>query len=170
MALRAENQDLSMSLEQHPSLGLAIALGIGLLIGAERERRKGTGRTRSAAGVRTFALTALAGGMSFWVGGELLVAVAAATVGIFGAVSYRRTAPADPGLTSETALFATLLSGALAIEQPALAAGPGVAITVLLAARTPLHRFLRHLLTEQEAHDALLRLISTWRAHKPNYV
>jgi uncharacterized membrane protein (DUF4010 family) len=145
-----------MPFAQPPWVRLVIALGIGLLIGAERERRKGTGRTRSAAGVRTFAITALAGGISFLVGGGLLVAVAAAIVGIFGAVSYRRTAPADPGLTSEMALFATLLLGALAIERPSLAGGLGVVVTALLAARTPLHRFLRDLLTEQEAHDALL--------------
>ncbi len=88
-----------MSLRQYPALRLLVALGIGLLIGAERERRKGTGPTRSAAGVRTFAVTALAGGISYLVGQGLLVAVAAAVVGIFAAVSYRRAAASDPGLT-----------------------------------------------------------------------
>src|SRR5262249_18426317 len=38
---------------------LAAALGIGLLIGTERERRKGTGPRRSAAGLRTFTLASL---------------------------------------------------------------------------------------------------------------
>ena len=42
-------------------LGLAAALGGGLLIGIERERRKGTGPHRALAGVRTFTLAALAG-------------------------------------------------------------------------------------------------------------
>ena len=145
-----------MSLEQYPALRLLVALGIGLLIGSERERRKGAGPTRSAAGVRTFALTALAGGISYLVGPGLLVAVAAAVVGIFAAVSYRRVAASDPGLTSEVALFTTILLGALAIERPGVAAGLGVVVTVLLAARTPLHRFLRTVLTEREVHDALL--------------
>jgi uncharacterized membrane protein YhiD involved in acid resistance len=36
-------------------LSLAVALGIGLLIGTERERRKGTGPQRSAAGLFTLA-------------------------------------------------------------------------------------------------------------------
>ena len=40
-------------------LRLASALAIGLLIGAERERRKGEGPQRSAAGVRTFTLASL---------------------------------------------------------------------------------------------------------------
>ena len=56
-------------------LNLAVALGIGLLIGAERERRKGVGPSRSPAGIRTFAVTSLAGGVSFIVGGEVLVAI-----------------------------------------------------------------------------------------------
>ena len=45
-------------------VNLAIALGIGLLIGAERERRKGTGPSRSPAGIRTFAAASLASAMS----------------------------------------------------------------------------------------------------------
>lgn len=76
-----------MSVDQYPALRLLVALGIGLLIGAERERRKGAGPTRSAAGVGTFALTALAGGIGYLVGQALLVAVAAAVVGIFAAIS-----------------------------------------------------------------------------------
>ena len=46
-------------------LSLAVALGIGLLIGTERERRKGTGPQRSAAGLRTFTLASLIGAVSF---------------------------------------------------------------------------------------------------------
>lgn len=42
---------------------LAVALGIGLLLGAERDRRKGEGLQREAAGVRTFTLVALAGSL-----------------------------------------------------------------------------------------------------------
>ena len=40
-------------------LNLAVALGVGLLIGAERERRKGEGPSRSPAGIRTFTITSL---------------------------------------------------------------------------------------------------------------
>jgi len=147
---------LSMVFPDHLALRLSVALGIGLLIGAERERRKGTGRYRSAAGIRTFALAALAGAVTLLVGGELLLAVSAATVAIFNTVAYRRTSHNDPGLTSEMALFATLLLGALAIVHPSAAASLGVIVTVLLAARTRLHHLIRDALTEQEAYDALL--------------
>ncbi|HEV2715740.1 MAG TPA: MgtC/SapB family protein, partial [Terriglobales bacterium] len=145
-----------MNFPEHPALRLGIALGIGLLIGAERERRKGAMRSRSPAGIRTFALTALAGGIAVLVGGELLLAVSAASVAAFSVIAYRRTSHSDPGLTSEMALFATLLLGALAVVHPGPAAGLGVIVTILLAARTRLHRLFRRALTEQEAHDALL--------------
>src|SRR5512140_3900740 len=61
-------------------LNLVVALGIGLLIGAERERRKGEGPARSAAGIRTFTIASLVGAASFVVGAELLLAVATAGV------------------------------------------------------------------------------------------
>ena len=58
-------------------LNFAVALGIGLLLGAERERRKGEGPSRSPAGIRTFTVASLAGAISFIVGREMLLAVAA---------------------------------------------------------------------------------------------
>jgi hypothetical protein len=40
-------------------LSTAVALGVGLLIGIERERSKGSGPSREFAGVRTFAIALL---------------------------------------------------------------------------------------------------------------
>jgi uncharacterized membrane protein (DUF4010 family) len=136
-------------------VSLAVALGIGLLIGIERERRKGTGPERSAAGLRTFALASLAGAVSFIVGGGTLLAVA--TAGIFGlaALGYWRRATNDPGLTTEVALVSATLLGGFAITRPGLAAGIAVAIAILLNARMELHRFARSVLSEDEIRDAL---------------
>ena len=94
-------------------LNLAVALGIGLLIGAERERRKGVGSSRSPAGIRTFAVTSLAGGVSFIVGGEVLVAIMTTGVVILTAAAYWRGNEVDPGLTTEIALILTALLGGL---------------------------------------------------------
>ena len=135
---------------------LAVSLGIGLLIGAERERRKGSGAKRGVAGIRTFALVALAGGVSLSIGGETVLVAAVLAVGALAAVAYFRSRGADPGLTTEVAWLTTFLLGALAVRQPALAAGLAVVVAILLAARTGLHRFVRRILTEQELHDALL--------------
>src|SRR5271165_394816 len=136
-------------------LSLAVALGIGLLIGTERERRKGTGPERSAAGLRTFTLASLTGAVSFIAGGAPLLAVT--TAGIFGlaALGYWRRVTDDPGLTTEVALVSATVLGGFAITWPGLAAGVAVAIAILLNARMALHRFARSVLGEDEIRDAL---------------
>ena len=138
------------------ALRLATALGIGLLIGAERERRKGQGASRSPAGIRTFAITCLLGGVSLQLGGEVLLAVATLAIATLVATAYIRTSAKDPGLTTETALLLTLLLGGLAMRQPALASGLAVTLAILLASRTRIHRFVRSVLTEAELTDALM--------------
>lgn len=149
--------------------GLAAALGGGLLIGLERERRKGRGAQRRAAGIRSFALAALGGGIAQALAQPALVALGAALVGGLAAVAYfasRRPPdhgqrglgqpPADPGLTTELALFITYLVGVLSVQQPALGAGAAVVVAALLAGRERLHRFATQALSEAELHDALL--------------
>jgi uncharacterized membrane protein (DUF4010 family) len=133
-----------------------VALGIGLLIGAERERRKGEGPTRSPAGIRTFTITALAGAISFIIGGQVLLAIVTAGVVILTAAAYWRGHEDDPGLTTEITLILTALLGGLSMQQPALAGGLAVAVAVLLAARSQLHHFVRSVLTEEELIDALI--------------
>lgn len=137
-------------------VNLTVALGIGLLIGAERERRKDKGPTRSPAGIRTFAVASLTGAVSFAIGGEILLAVATAGAIILTAVAYFRSRSEDPGLTSEIALILTVLLGGLSMRQPALAAGVAVALAALLASRTQLHHFVRSVLTEREVTDGLI--------------
>jgi uncharacterized membrane protein (DUF4010 family) len=145
-------------LESLPS-GVAaflVAFGAGLLIGVERERRKGDGQDRAAAGVRTFVIVALLGAIAgsaaeAWISGALGAGVVALT-----ALSYWRSRSADPGLTTEVALLATFGMGVLATRDAALAAGLGALIALLLAARTRLHDFARAWLTDREVYDAIL--------------
>jgi uncharacterized membrane protein (DUF4010 family) len=136
-------------------LNFGVAIGIGLLIGAERERRKGEGPTRSPAGIRTFTITALAGAVSITLGGELLLTVSTIGVIILVCVAYWRGQDDDPGLTTEIALVLTVLIGGLSMRQPSLAAGLAVVVAALLAARSQLHRFVRLVLTEDEVVDGL---------------
>ena len=136
-------------------VALAVALGAGLLIGLERERRKGQGDDRAAAGLRTFMVTALAGAM-----GQILsfqvAAVVLAAVALLAGLSYWRSRAQDPGLTTEVALLATALIGMLAVPAPALAAGAAVVLAVVLAARERLHRFATQWLSDAEMHDTLM--------------
>ena len=138
------------------TLNLAVALGIGLLVGVERERRKGEGPSRSFAGIRTFTVASLTGATSFIVGGAALLATATGSVAILTAAAYWLGHEDDPGLTTEVALILTVILGGLSMPQPALAGGLAVTVAILLAARSPLHRFVRSVLTDDELKDALI--------------
>jgi uncharacterized membrane protein YhiD involved in acid resistance len=72
-------------------LNLAVAPGIGLLIGAERERRKGEGPARAAAGIRTFAVVSLVRATSLIAGGALVLAITIAGVAALTAIAYFRS-------------------------------------------------------------------------------
>lgn len=135
--------------------GLAAALGIGLLIGIERERRKGQGSVRSAAGIRTHALLSLAGALSVLVDTRLLVVTGLLVAGLV-VVSYARSEEEDPGVTGEVAMVVSFLLGALAMRNPALASGLGVIVAVLLHTKRPLHRLSRELISQRELGDLLL--------------
>ncbi|RUR66345.1 DUF4010 domain-containing protein [Variovorax guangxiensis] len=137
-------------------VGLAVALGIGLVIGIERERRKGDGERRAAAGLRTFAIVALAGAIAQILPVASLVPIGGALVAALAAVSHWKSRSPDPGMTTEIALFATYLIGVLCVLQPGLGAACGMGLALLLAARRRLHLFATQLLSEQELHDGVL--------------
>ena len=137
------------------ALNLAVALGIGLLLGAERERRKAAGH-RVAEGIRTFALVALVGAVAELLGGGLVLAAAAGVVGALVLLAYALGDKGGPGITTEVAVLVTLLLGALAIHAPQLAAAVGVAAAVILTLRESIHAFVRSTLTETELRDGLL--------------
>lgn len=138
------------------ALRLLSALAIGLLIGAERERRKGEGPSRSAAGIRTFAIVALIGAITVAIGHEWLLAVAVIAVAALATAAYLRSPQDDPGLTTEASLIVTVLLGGLAVNRPGLAAGMAVAVAVLLASREQIHGFVSRVLSEAELSDALI--------------
>lgn len=135
--------------------GLVVAFGAGLLIGVERERRKGQGPDRHSAGLRTFLVAALAGAAG-QVLSPLVAAVVLAAVSGLAGLSYWRSRSDDPGLTTELALIATTLIGMLAVSQPEVAAALAVVLAGVLALKTRLHHFATDWLSEAELHDGLL--------------
>jgi uncharacterized membrane protein (DUF4010 family) len=139
----------------HDLPGLLVALGMGLLVGGERERRKGEGPARASSGVRTFAMAALLGAVSAKAGGEVLIAVSAVGVLLLAAVAYAFGDREDPGLTTEFALVLMVPLGALAMREPSLAAAIAVIVAIVLAARAPLHHFVKRVLSESEVRSAL---------------
>jgi len=142
--------------EEQLIIRLGAALAVGLLIGIERERSKGQGPRRAAAGVRTFTLIALAGAISLELGGLPAFLVVAAVIGVFAAISYVRTFRHDAGLTTEVAMVVTVLLGGLALSEPQVAGALAVVVTIILAARTKVHDWINNVLTDEEVRDGLV--------------
>jgi uncharacterized membrane protein (DUF4010 family) len=141
---------------QSTLIGICVALGIGLLIGAERERRKDQSPERNAAGIRTFTVAALMGAVGLTLGGITLLALAALVVAAGILIAYQKSTEQDPGLTTEFALVLTCMLGGMAMQDGVLAAAVGVALALLLVARSRMHHFVSSVLTEQDLHDTLL--------------
>lgn len=133
-------------------LDLTSALALGLLIGTERGwSARDTDDHQLAAGVRTYGLVGLLGGLAallaghlgalVWFGLLLAVLVLIATAYVVGL----RHDP-DQGQTSEFALLLTFLLGSLAVaDSRLLAAGCAVVVALLLRLKEPMHAALRRL-------------------------
>ena len=142
---------------------LGVALTIGLLIGTERgwqnrETREG-GRI---AGVRTFGLVGLLGGLlavadlGHWVIGLAFVALAAVMTSVY-ALNLRQGD--DVGITTLIATLVTFTLGVLAgMGQLLLAGATAVVVTLLLTHKPLLHHGLTRL-ESKELHAALKLLL-----------
>ena len=147
---------------------LGLALAIGLLIGLERGWRERDEQSGSrTAGIRTFTLIGALGGL--W--GAMTPALgpiplAAAAVGFaltFAFFEWRELqAKGEFSVTSTIAGFIVFGLGAYAVlGDQVVAAALGITTMVLLAARTPMHRFLKTL-TWPELRSAILLLGMTF--------
>ncbi|CAM3791082.1 MgtC/SapB family protein [Roseateles saccharophilus] len=150
------------SLETLRALGAALA--VGLLVGTERGwRDRELAEGGRVAGLRTFALVGLMGGvaamLSVWAGPWAL-AVALAGLAALLAVSYAAGAKVSGSVSVTTAVAAmlTLALGALAAQGEAVAAiATAVVVALLLDLKPVLHRWLR--LVEPRELTAVLQLL-----------
>ncbi len=159
-------------------IALGLALGVGLLVGFERERHADT-----VAGVRTFGLAGLTGGLSAlltptgatpWT--LLAMASVAGIAGVAGGVVVARRPMRlgeersqeqgrepfrDLGLTTAFALIATTLLGGYAVlgDRSIAVAAAGV-LFLLLYIRDPLHAMIRRLGQEDVRAIATFVLIT----------
>ena len=145
-----------MSFLDQPEGKLAVALGIGLVIGAERERRKSEKQSGIPAGIRTFAVVGLTGGVVALLGGPVMLAIGALVVGGLAIAGYCLGDRADHGFTTEAALVLTYFLGAFADRDPKAALAAGLTAATLLAFRSRLHSAVQKVLSPEELRDALL--------------
>ncbi|MFA9517872.1 MgtC/SapB family protein [Halopenitus sp. H-Gu1] len=121
---------------------LLLALGLGALIGLEREQSESGG---SFAGSRTFPLIALYGALIQAFFPSLLplafgILVVPLTVAYLGKVVYKR----DIGLTTFVAALITAVLGAMTVHSDrsaVVAIIVGGVVTVLLSVKGPIHEF-----------------------------
>jgi uncharacterized membrane protein (DUF4010 family) len=132
------------------ALRFGAALGLGVLLGLERERKK---THLGFAGVRTFALFSLTGGVAAFVDATLqrpglALAVFAAAAALV-VVSYAVTAQqGELGTTTEVSVLLAFLLGYLCIsEKVMLATGLAVASGGVLALKEWLHRLAANIET-----------------------
>lgn len=126
---------------------LAIALGLGLLVGLQREWAE-----REIAGIRSFALLALLGCgagllspvLTPWIVPAGLLAVAALVV--VAGVTRMRAGATDSGITTEVATLLMYVVGSLVgLGYEVVGVVLGATLALLLHWKAPLHRIVRSL-------------------------
>lgn len=138
---------------------LAVALGAGLIIGAERQQAQAGRERRDLGGIRTFPLVALVGavgGLLRPVAGAWFLATLLAGLAAVLAISYLRHPPDERGLTTEIAAFLTFVLGTLAAtpelmpnpDRFLLVAATASVVMAILALKTPLHGFVSKVSTD----------------------
>ena len=145
-----------MGSETDALLALVEAVGIGLLIGIERERNAPVADGIAAAGVRTFAVASLAGALAMFAGGAPVLIAVLVVVGAVRIASQMASEQPSGGLTTTLALLSAVLLGALSTMTMLVAASAAVAVASLLAAREALHGFSRTVLSAHELRDGLI--------------
>jgi uncharacterized membrane protein (DUF4010 family) len=146
---------------------LGLALAAGFLIGLERGwRQREEGEGERTAGLRTFSLIGLAGGLFALAARELgEVAFAAGFVAVAAAITLFRWRESNEegafGATTVIAAFVTFAIGAIAVTgSMTVAAAAAVATTVILAAKGWLHAWLRALKWEELRATLILAAMS----------
>ena len=129
---------------------LAVAAVAGLAIGVEREwSGHATGPDARFAGVRTFLLLGLLGGIAGWLGSEDMAVVAAALLLAAGAltvvaysIAARRTAASIDGTTEAAAIIVLAIGFTAGIGYMSVASGIATVIVLVLAEKTRIHALL----------------------------
>ncbi len=151
-----------MNTELETYLRLAMAFGIGLIVGIERGwRARDQPDGSRAAGIRTFTLIGFLGGIAALVEGEAVIIGAGLAVLLMLAAAYITGQSKDQprGITSEIAALLTYILGVIAVRGDMAAAGAAaVAIVAVLGSRETIHGWLKKI-EEVELKAAMQLLV-----------
>jgi uncharacterized membrane protein (DUF4010 family) len=133
---------------------LAEGLAIGMLVGVERYKGRQPGQ-RESAGVRTFAVFGLMGAVSGLLGSAAFALATFGACAVLVAIGYYRSAASSLGLTTETAALLVFWLGYLLHSFEVLAISTAIVLTIILASKGALHRFIQEQISETELFDTL---------------
>lgn len=142
---------------------LALAFGIGLMIGIERGwTSRGMESGTRAMGARTFALIGLLGGILALIGeitGDVVTAVGlAGFVALVVVVYVTGLKESGRGATTEVAAFLTLILGMIALRgDMAVAAAAAVIVAATLGFKEPFHKWIERI--DKDEITAALKLL-----------
>lgn len=132
---------------------LAIALGLGLIVGLERQHSD-----NRLAGLRTFTLITVLGFAAGLLGPAALAAFTVALALLIAVGAYQAADPGDVGLTTEVAMLLMFGVGALlAFEQRHVALAMGAGAAVLLEFKGTLHGIAERL--DHEDLRAIMKFV-----------
>ncbi|OPY30035.1 MAG: MgtC family protein [Methanocella sp. PtaU1.Bin125] len=157
-----------------PLWKLLLSLAIGLMVGFEREIAQEKMTNVKFAGLRTFGLAGLIGGVTAYLASNsylpadgtvpaitpngyfIIGVVLLAIMGLLTIAYYRSTGIQQRlGFTTEISVILTFLMGCLAFLDPGVAIILAVMTTIILAFKQPLHEFT-HRIPKEEFYDSLL--------------
>jgi len=142
---------------------LGLALAVGLLVGLERGwRERAAAEGSRVAGIRTFALIGLGGGLAALLTGPAIGLAFGLVFAGFAALMIAAyiggVRPGEVGATTTVAALVTFLLGAIAVSGPMeVAASAAVVTAILLSAKPVLHRWVERI--EYPELSAVLKLL-----------
>jgi uncharacterized membrane protein (DUF4010 family) len=159
--LRLRYAVIMIDLQVFEQLGLALA--VGLLIGLERGwRERAAAEGSRVAGIRTFALIGLGGGLAALLTGPAIGLAFGLVFAGFGALMIAAyigdLKPGNVSATTTVAALVTFLLGAISVVgQMEVAAAAAVVTAILLSAKPVLHRWVERI--EYPELTAVLKLL-----------
>ena len=153
--------DVAAPLDGQLLLGLGTAVGIGALIGIEREHAESAGRF---AGVRTLPLVALLGALTAAFVPELLAPAFLLVAGLIVVAYYGKVRVAeDVGTTTAVATALTFLYGVMAVTSPRTRTAAiviGTLTTVALASKERIHGYVERIGREEMEHTLTFLILA----------